>query len=122
MYYKLAKPIAYRTLSGRKIKYDCIYVNTLPGKGVQIVASRTAGLPTRSEMVLTAHHIQCPNGIIALRQNVKYVEISNELIRRGILNHEATYPDILSHFVTYKFYRFNHEHFKNTSLESISVG
>lgn len=117
MYYKLAKPIPYRTLSGHDIQYDCIYVNMLPKKGMQLIMSRTTGLPTRSEMVLTAHHIHCPNNLVVLRQNVKCIELSNELIRRGILTHEDTYPEVLTHFVAYKFYRFNHAHFTSAPLE-----
>lgn len=121
MHYELATPIPYRTLSGFDILYDCICFDTIPNKGVQLVMSRTTGLPTRSEIVLTVAHLNCPPNLVALRQNAKCIEISNELIRRGILNHETTHPEVRSHFVKYKFYRFNHEHFASEPLEARNV-
>lgn len=116
MYYKLTKPIFYRTLSGSDVVYDCVYLDIIPRKGIQIMMGSTTGLPARLEAVLTAQHIKCPPGLVALRQNANCVEISNELIRRGILTHEASYPMVRSRFVSYKFYRFNSEHFMPTPL------
>jgi len=112
MRYTLEEPIPYRTLSGRDIMYDCVCIETDKKNRLTIVMSRTAALPSRLEAVLTAPHIYCPKDLVALKQHAKCIEISNELIRRGILRHDTTYPTIQSRFVDYNFYRFNHEYFE----------
>lgn len=116
MQYTLKEPIHYHTLSGFDIAYDCIEIKKTK-KGTQLIMTRTTGLPTRLEIVLTADHITQHQDLIALKQNSKCVEISNELIRRGILSIKRK-ETIKSGFVTYNLYQFNPSFFKTNTSEN----
>lgn len=109
MRYILKKPVPYRTLSGVDMLYDCINIET-DGRGhTSLVMTTVRVLPTKHEITLTVSGIKTPYGSMVLRQYEKCAEISQELIRRGILIPDTDHKPFRLGFTEYIYYRLNEE-------------
>lgn len=110
-HYELKTPISYRSLSGFDLEYDLIYIEKTRKGTIQLSMSESTGLPASLDAILTAPHIPCPDGTLALKQHAKCTQISEELIRRGILLRDDENRTMHSHFVDYDLYQFNYAYF-----------
>ena len=109
MRYILKDPIPYRTLSGVDVLYNCIEIETDGHDHTSLVMTTASALPPQLEVVLTVSGIKTPDGLMLLKQNEKCAEISQELIRRGILIPEVDYKAVRFGFTEYISYRLNEE-------------
>ena len=109
MRYILKDPIPYRTLSGVDVLYNCIEIETDEHDHTSLVMTTASALPPQLEVVLTVSGIKTPYGLMLLKQNEKCAEISQELIRRGILIPEVDYKTVRFGFTEYISYRLNEE-------------
>ena len=109
MRYILKDPIPYRTLSGVDVLYNCIEIETDEHDHTSLVMTTASALPPQLEVVLTVSGIKTPCGLMLLKQNEKCAEISQELIRRGVLIPEVDRKVVRFGFTEYISYRLNDE-------------
>lgn len=109
MRYILKDPVQYRTLSGVDMLYNCINIETDEHNHTSLVMTTASALSPQLEVVLTVSGIKTPYGLMILKQNEKCAEISQELIRRGILIPEVDHKAVRFGFTEYISYRLNEE-------------
>lgn len=109
MRYILKEPIPYRTLSGVDMLYNCMIIATNEHNHTSLVMTTDYALPTKLEVTLTVPGTKTPYGLMLLKQNEKCVEISQELIRRGILIPDTDHKALRLGFTEYTYYRLNDE-------------
>ena len=109
MRYILKDPIPYRTLSGVDMLYTCIDIETDEHNHTSLVMTTAHALSPQLEVTLTVSGIKTPYGLMILKQNEKCAEISQALIRRGILIPEVDYKTGRFGFTEYINYRLNEE-------------
>lgn len=109
MRYILRDPIPYRTLSGVDMLYTCIDIETDGHNHTSLVMTTVHALSPQLEVTLTVSGIKTPYGLMILKQNEKCAEISQELIRRGILIPETDHKTVRFGFTDYICYRLNEE-------------
>ena len=109
MRYILKDPIPYRTLSGVDMLYNCIDIETDEHDHTSLVMTTANALSPQLEVTLTISGIKTPYGLMRLKQNEKCVEISQELIRRGILIPETGHKAVRLGYADYICYRLNKE-------------
>ena len=109
MRYILKDPVPYRTLSGVDMLYNCINIETDAHNHTSLVMTTGHALSPRLEVALTVSGIKTPYGLMILKQNEKCAEISQELIRRGILIPEVDHKTVRFGFTEYINYRLNEE-------------
>lgn len=109
MRYILKDPVPYRTLSGVDMLYTCINIETDEHNHTSLVMTTAHALSPKLEVTLTVSGIKTPYELMILKQNEKCAEISQELIRRGILIPEADHKAVRFGFTDYIHYRLNEE-------------
>ena len=109
MRYILKDPVQYRTLSGVDMLYTCIEIETDKHNHTSLVMTTANALSPQLEVTLTVSGIKTPYGLMILKQNEKCAEISQELIRRGILIPEVAHKAVRLGFADYICYRLNEE-------------
>ena len=109
MRYILKDPVQYRTLSGVDMLYTCIEIETDEHNHTSLVMTTANALSPQLEVTLTVSGIKTPSGLMLLKQNEKCVEISQELVRRGILIPETDHKSVRLGLADYICYRLNEE-------------